>query len=351
MAGFLLPAEAASSSPVPNELQQMLIEEPPLSQFIVKESAFGPVGSSPPLVQIPIVDVGLVFSSQDELEKLKNALSSWGCFQAMGHGISSSFLDKVREAAKHFFSLPMEEKHKCFRAVKEAEGYGSDLIVSDKQILDWSNRLFLMVFPENQRRLNLWPEIPNDFGEILIEYATKIRSLMDLCFKAMAKSLQLEEDIFLKHFGDQAVVQARYNFYPPCPRSDLVLGLKSHSDKSGVTILLQDQQVEGLQLFKDGTWFRVPIIPQALIVNLGDQMEIMSNGIFKSPLHRVTTNTERMRASVAMLIEPAAEQEIGPVDDLVDEKRPRLYQNVKNYGAFNYHCYQKGLVALDAVKM
>lgn len=85
-------------------------------------------------------------------------------WQAIGHGISSSFLDKVREAAKHFFSLPMEEKHKCFRAVKEAEGYGSDLIVSDKQILDWSNRLFLMVFPENKRRLNLWPEMPNDFG-------------------------------------------------------------------------------------------------------------------------------------------------------------------------------------------
>lgn len=81
MAGFLLPAEAASSSSAPNELQQMQIEEPPPSQFIVKESAFGSVESSPPLVQIPIVDVSLVFSSQDELEKLKNALSSWGCFQ------------------------------------------------------------------------------------------------------------------------------------------------------------------------------------------------------------------------------------------------------------------------------
>lgn len=146
-------------------------------------------------------------------------------------------------------------------------------------------------------------------------------------------------------------MQARFNFYPPCPRSDKVLGLKPHSDKSGITVLLQDQEVEGLQLFKDNVWSRVPTIPHAVIVNLGDQMEIMTNGIMKSPLHRVTTNAEKMRVSVAMLIEPDAEEEIGPVDGLVDEETPKLYKTVKNYGHFNYVCFQKGLVAIDAVKM
>lgn len=110
--------------------------------------------------------------------------------------------------------------------------------------------------------------------ETLIEYTKKIRAVMDVVFKAAARSLKLEENVFLKHFGEKTVMQARFNFYPPCPRSDKVLGLKPHSDKSGITVLLQDQEVEGLQLFKDNVWSRVPTIPHALIVNLGDQMEV-----------------------------------------------------------------------------
>lgn len=84
--------------------------------------------------------------------------------QAIGHGISSSFLDKVRDLGKEFFSLPLEEKQKCFRIAGEGEGFGSDVVVSEKQTLDWSNRLFLMVLPKDRRRLNLWPENPKDFG-------------------------------------------------------------------------------------------------------------------------------------------------------------------------------------------
>ncbi|POO01325.1 Isopenicillin N synthase-like [Trema orientale] len=71
----------------------------------------------------------------------------------------------------------------------------------------------------------------------------------------------------------------------------------------------------------------------------------------KSPLHRVTTNADKMRVSIAVLIEPDPEQEIGPVDSLVDEERPKLYKTVKNYGYFNCVCFQKGLVAIDAMKL
>ncbi|KAK4853476.1 hypothetical protein QYF36_009773 [Acer negundo] len=177
----------------------------------------------------------------------------------------------------------MEEKQKYARAVNEAEGYGSDRIVSDKQVHDWSHRLSLKVFPQRKRRLNLWPQIPQDF-------------------------------------------------------------------RSGITILLQDKEVEGLQILVDGKWYRVPVIPHALVVNLGYQMQIMSNGIYKSPMHRVVTNTEKLRISVTSFIEPDLDNEIGPVEHLIDEQRPRLYGNVKNYGIINYECYQKGLVALETVQ-
>ncbi|KAF5482257.1 hypothetical protein F2P56_002842 [Juglans regia] len=188
-------------------------------------------------------------------------------------------------------------------------------------------------------------------GEIFHEYGTRIKSVMELLYKAMAKSLKLEEDSFSKQFGDRALMQTRFNYYPPCSRPDQVLGLKPHTDKSGITVLLQDGEVEGLQVFIEDRWVRIPSIPDALLVNLGDQMQIMSNGIFKSPVHRVVTNSEKMRVSVATLSEPEPEREIGPVDCLIDDKKPRLYRNVKNYGAINYECYQEGKIALETVKI
>lgn len=102
----------------------------------------------------------------------------------------------------------------------------------------------------------------------------KIKTIIDLLFKAMAKSLNLEENSFLDQFGDRAMLIARFNFYPRCPRPDQVLGLKPHSDKSGITVLLQDKEVEGLHVLKDEQWFKVPIIPHALVVNVGDQVEV-----------------------------------------------------------------------------
>ncbi|KAI9192813.1 hypothetical protein LWI28_028007 [Acer negundo] len=314
-------------------------EEPP-PEYIVKDSKFGSIETSPPLGPFPIVDLTVFshsssFTSQDleqELAKLRSSLSSaGGCFQAIGHGIPNSLLDKIREVSIDFFSLPVEEKHKYARAVNEAEGYGSDMIVSDKQVHDWSHRMSLR--------------------ETLDEYAMKIKIVTEVLFKAIAKSLNLEENSFLNQFGEQSLMQTRFNFYPPCSRPDLVHGVKPHTDRSGITILLQDKEVEGLQIVVDGNWYRVPVIPHALVVNLGDQMQIMSNGIYKSPMHRVVTNTEKLRISVASFIEPDPDNEIGPVEHLIDEQRPRLYRNVKNYGIINYECYQKGLVALETVQV
>lgn len=354
MAGFVNPADTVLSK----SAQEMSIngDEPP-PRFIVKENKFGSLDTSAPLLgQVPIIDINLLLLSSssevdDELEKMKSALSSWGSFQAINHGISSSFLDKVREVAKTFFALPAEEKRIYSRELNSREGYGNDIIVSDKQVLDWCDRLILGVLPEDQRNLHLWPENPNDFREVLHEYTLKVKSLTEILLKAMAKSLNLEENSFSSQFGDQSMMQGRFNYYPRCSRPDLVFGVKPHSDRSGITVLLQDKEVEGLQLLKDDQWFRVPIIPDALLINLGDQMQIMTNGIFKSPMHRVAVSSNGSRISVAMFNEPEVENEIGPVDDLVDEERPKLYRNVKNYGAINFECFQKGIVALDTVKV
>ncbi|EFJ17777.1 2-oxoacid-dependent dioxygenase [Selaginella moellendorffii] len=81
---------------------------------------------------------------------------------------------------------------------------------------------------------------------------------------------------------------------PPCPEPDLVLGSSPHSDGVGITLLLQDE-VEGLQIRKNGEWKPVNSMPDAFVVNIGVVSQVMSNGIYKSVEHRVAPEVHEYR--------------------------------------------------------
>ncbi|XP_015078093.1 protein SRG1-like [Solanum pennellii] len=334
-------------------VQEMVLHgEEPLGPYICRSGE--DVGEKQDIMDtspIPIIDLNLLSCSatsvskrEQELEKLGSALSSWGCFQGIGHGISASLLDKIRQVSREFFKQPMEEKNKYAKSLVDFQGYGADPIPEQGQSLDWSDRLFLEVFPEDGRQYNFWPQIPISFREVLEDYSEKMKMVTEITSKAMAKSLKLEETCFLEQFGKKAQLHARFNYYSPCQRPDLVLGLKPHADGTGYTIILQDEV--GLQVLKDGKWYTVPKNPTALLVLMGDQMEIMSNGIFKSPVHRVVSNSERDRISVAIFYTPELGKEIGPEDDLVNVDRPRIYKKVTDYAETHWKFYQRGMRAL-----
>nr|XP_029117038.1 protein SRG1 isoform X2 [Elaeis guineensis] len=304
-------------------------QEPPIRY--IQRAEDRPIAPPPPSSTVPVVDLHRLLQTdgQDEAAKLRSALESWGLFQAIGHEMSVSFLDEVRNAAREFFQLPMEakQKYKCLTKGK-LEGYESDPIASEDQILDWCDRLYLMVQPENGRNLALWPANPHSFREILHEYTMKSRKVADKVLMAMAKLLDVNEEYFTHQLGDTAAVYARFNYYPY-------------------------KDVEGLQVLKDDEWVRVPPNPHALLVNLGDQMEIMSNGIFKSPVHRVVTNSEKERISVVMFYALEPEKELEPAERLVDEMRPRLYRKVKtkDYLEVFFQSFSQGKRAIDWVKI
>lgn len=101
--------------------------------------------------------------------------------------------------------------------------------------------------------------------------------LNEFLLQAIALALNLEENCFLDMYGEEATMIAVYNLYPPCPRPDLAIGLKPHADGTAFTYLLQDKEVEGLQVLKDNQWYRVPVIPEAFVINVGDQIEVTAN--------------------------------------------------------------------------
>lgn len=86
--------------------------------------------------------------------------------QAVGHDLSPSLLDDLRDAARKFFHLPIDVKQK-YSNLKEGEfnleGYGNDFVAGEEQIIDWNDRLYLLVQPEDKRKLDYWPENPSCF--------------------------------------------------------------------------------------------------------------------------------------------------------------------------------------------
>lgn len=107
------------------------------------------------------------------------------------------------------------------------------------------------------------------------EYGKEVVKLCGRLMKLLSINLGLAEDALQNAFGgDNIGACLRVNFYPKCPRPDLTLGLSSHSDPGGMTLLLPDAQVPGLQVRKDNKWITVKPARHAFIVNIGDQIQV-----------------------------------------------------------------------------
>jgi isopenicillin N synthase-like dioxygenase len=312
---------------------------------------------------IPLIDLGRL-TDADEAEKLRTALDSWGLFLVTNHGIEDSLLDAMMSVSRDFFGQPLEEKLKCSNLVDghpiDEEGYANDRVQTQQQIknpnpqfLDWNDRLRLKVEPEDDRNFALWPSYPESFRDVLHQYVSKIREIRDTVLRSIAKLLELDEDYFVNQFSEKASAFARFHYYPPCVRPDLVLGLKPHSDIGLLTILLVDEYARGLQVQKDGKWYNVPTKPYTLVINLADCMEVMNNGIFRSPIHRVVVNAEKKRLSLSVFYLLDGETVLEPAPGLVDERRPSRYSKIKTKdlvdGFFKH--YKEGKKFPDTLKI
>ncbi|KAH9604807.1 hypothetical protein KSS87_020117 [Heliosperma pusillum] len=230
-------------------------------------------------VDIPLIDLAGLFSSDLDVvqvtkAKVAEACQEWGFFQAINHGVEPGLMDQARQAWREFFHLPMERKQKYANTPCTYEGYGSRLGVEKGAVLDWSDYYFLHFLPPPLKDFNKWPDQPPNHREIMDEYLKELVTLSGRLMKVLSSNLGLEENYLQNAFGGADVGAClRSNFYPKCPQPDLTLGLSSHSDPGGMTILLPDNNVPGLQVRKDNKWITVKPAPHAFIVNMGDQIQ------------------------------------------------------------------------------
>ncbi|KAK7303053.1 hypothetical protein RJT34_13952 [Clitoria ternatea] len=167
------------------------------------------------------------------------------------------------------------------------------------------------------------------YAGILELYIVELQNLaMTILGVLLGKVLKIEKKVWEEVFED-GMQSMRVTYYPPCPQPELVMGLTAHSDATGITFLNQVNGVHGLQIKKHGIWIPVNISSHAFVVNIGDILEIMINGLYKSVEHRATVNSEKERISIAMFFNPKFESEIGPTINLIDRENPPLYKTIK----------------------
>ncbi|KAH1034002.1 hypothetical protein AAZX31_20G010300 [Glycine max] len=192
---------------------------------------------------------------------------------------------------------------------------------------DWVDLFYIFTLPSHLRNPHLFPNIPLPFRENLEDYCIKMRDLAINIFVLIGKALGIELKDIKESLGEGGQ-SIRFNYYPPCPQPENVLGLNAHTDGSALTILLQGNEVEGLQVKKDGTWIPVKPLPNAFIVSLGDVLEVMTNGIYRSTMHRAVVNSQKERLSIATFYGPGWSGNIGPAPILVTPERPALFKTI-----------------------
>ncbi|PIA25567.1 hypothetical protein AQUCO_11100022v1 [Aquilegia coerulea] len=284
------------------------------------------------LPTVPVIDMKRLLFNDDsvkesELEKLHSACKHWGFFQVVNHGVSSLLIEKIKSEIQEFFNLSYEEKKKLWQQPGDHQGFGQLFVVSEEQKLDWSDMFYITTLPTILRDTTLFEKIPLPVRETLENYSIELKRLAITILGKMAEALKMDAEE-MKELFSNGVQSMRLNYYPLCPQPEQVIGFTPHSDADALTILLQLNETGGLQIRKEGKWIPVKPLSNAFVVNIGDIMEIVSNGVYPSIEHRATVNSKKERLSVATFYSTKLDAELGPAPSLISPNNPALFRRV-----------------------
>lgn len=296
-------------------------------------------GPNIPVVDLSMLDVDATSSA------VAAACREWGFFQAVNHGVRPELLRGARAAWRGFFRQPAEVRERYANSPATYEGYGSRLGTAKGGPLDWGDYYFLHLLPASLKSHEKWPSLPSSLRGATEEYGEEVLQLCRRVMRLLSSGLGLEAGRLQAAFGGDGGEGAclRVNFYPQCPQPELTLGVAGHSDPGGMTMLLVDDHVKGLQVRSpDGQWIVVEPVPDAFIVNVGDQIQVLSNAAYKSVEHRVTVSAAEDRLSMAFFYNPRSDLPIAPMAELVGPDRPALYPEM-TFDEYRVFIRQRGL--------
>ncbi|XP_028058668.1 protein DMR6-LIKE OXYGENASE 1-like isoform X2 [Camellia sinensis] len=354
---------------LPNKYILPVSERPNL--LLIKELAYACKHNN---LTLPVIDFAELQgpNRSQALNSLANACEHYGFFQLVNHGIHSEVMRRMMEVSERFFELPFEEREKYMSSNMYAPvRYGTSFNQTKDGVFSWRDFLKLMCHPLPDM-LPHWPSSPLDFRKLAVTYANENKYLFLKLMEAIEESLGLtttttknkktddsdgdgdgdgDGDDILEELKDGSQLMV-VNCYPPCPEPHLTLGMPPHSDYGFLTLLLQDE-VPGLQIQFQQKWLTIEPIPNSFVVNVGDHLEIFSNGRYKSVLHRAIVNPTKSRISVASLHSVPLKTILRPSPKLITKANPRRYMDTDFATFLQYvsSCEPKTKNFLDSRKL
>ncbi|KAL3583415.1 hypothetical protein D5086_014476 [Populus alba] len=298
---------------------------------------------------IPLIDLDGLNGPNRSLiiNQIGQACEEYGFFMVKNHGIPEATMNNIQSTAMKFFKLPNDERLKFqsidpTKTIRLTSGFNN----KNQKVFVRRESLKFHSYPIEDYE-HEWPSNPPSFKEDVANYGTSVRGLEFALLEAISESLGLERDYIDKTLSMHGQGIA-FNYYPPYPQPELTFRLSGHTDPTIITILLIDD-VPGLQVLKNGKWVNIRPIPNTFVVNVGDQIQVLSNDRYKSVPHRVVVNCDKERISIPSFYYSSPDTEIGPAKDLIDHDHPAIYRK-STCGAFNERLWNGGLAAAKAAK-
>jgi isopenicillin N synthase-like dioxygenase len=280
--------------------------------------------------KIPVVDVAPLFLPDDAAgrrragETIRAACRASGFFYAVGHGIDADLLARLKDAAARFFALPegrkleiaMTRGGRAWRGyfplggeltsgrpdLKEGLYFGEELGEEDARVrAEWP-----------LHGVNLFPEEPPELGALVLAYMRAATAAAHAIMEGIALSLGLEATYFDDRYTRTPTLLFRIFHYPPAKPDEGSWGVGEHTDYGLLTLLAQDD-VAGLQVRTPDGWVEAPPVEGALVCNIGDMLDRLTGGYFRSTPHRVRNVSGRERFSFPLFFDPAFDAEIVPL--------------------------------------
>ena len=285
---------------------------------------------------LPQVDIARLGSAdpvarQRAAKELGRAAREAGFLYITGHGVEPHLIDNLKARTAEYFAQPLADKMRHYIGqssnhsgyVPEGEEQFAGAGVDNKEAYDIGFDLPLADPRRPMLGPNQWPDFPG-FKDDIKAYYDAVLALSQRLFKGFALALELPEDTFTRHVSTppSQLRLIHYPFNPEAPTDRP--GIGAHTDYECFTILLPT--APGLEVLNGaGEWIDVPLVEGAFVINIGDMLEVLSNGAYVATSHRVRKVAQE-RYSFPLFCACDYDPLIEPVAALVDAGLPSRYQ-------------------------
>nr|XP_027061866.1 feruloyl CoA ortho-hydroxylase 2-like [Coffea arabica] len=297
---------------------------------------------------IPVIDISN-WNDPKVADIVCDAAEKWGFFQIINLGIPAEILQSVMDATHRFFELPPKEKMKYNKKNSPTTNVflRTSFVPEIETAMEWHDKLtFLYVSDEEAQ--SFWPPICRNQ---VLDYIKPCELLAKRLLGMLMKRLNVTEIDKSKESMLMGSKKVNLNYYPKCPEPELTIGIGCHSDLSTISILPQDV-IGGLYVRKleNDSWIYVSPIDGALVINIGDALEIISNGRYRSIEHCVTVNKHHNRISAPFFAGPEPSAIIGPLEEVLESSGEKpLYKKVL-YSDYAAHFFTKAHGGKDKIQ-